>query len=409
MGASGRRAITTKAVATFCTCLVLPSLALAQNVEGRFFTPKNTYLAGEPIFVIFELTNKTNKPVWVDGRFGEPCFGREQITVLGANRARHDFIRALDCYGGWAGSCGTGVAEMKPGQMHLDRILVNHYYQLDQPGIYEVKIVRKVPTYLRGSFSNSGSPVEARADIGIQLVQANRGELKAAFQPVLKDLESADREQRWSAVQAITELAQPFLEQTIINLSKNPADVWAAIEGLYKLNTPQARERLAELAEHGKAGLGRERAMQALAALGDKHYLRLFYRLGRNLEGSEQGVAIESAGLLGGGQAVPFLSHFLSSPGPTVRMAAIRGLAGTANRSALAPLIEEIRDADPNVRQFANAALAQLTHLSTTSNALDFVPNPAQTYQKWLNWWLTQDRNAAVYGPTDCAEPTPLN
>lgn len=210
------------------------------------------------------------------------------------------------------------------------------------------------------------------------------------------------------AVQAVTELAQPFLQQTIFNLSKNPTYIWAAIEGLYTLNTHQDRARLAQLAEQGKTDMIRERAMRALAALGDKLYLPLFYRLAHSLKGYEKGVAIESAGLLGGSQTVPFLSSFLVSHDPVVRMAAIRGLAGTASRSALAPLIVEIRDRDPNVREVASAALVQLTHLSTSSNFWAPVPNPALTFQKWNDWWLSSGYSAPIYGPSDCSEPKRL-
>ena len=149
--------------------------------------------------------------------------------------------------------------------------------------------------------------------------------------------------------------------------------------------------------------------MQALAALGDKHDLPLFYRLSRNLKGNEQCVAIESAGLVGGDRAVPFLSSFLRSHDPAVRLAAIRGLAGTASHGALAPLILEIRDPDPDVRQIVNAALAQLTHLSTSSNALDFVPNPTATFETWRAWQIANGSHAPIYGPTECAEPTPIN
>jgi len=408
MGALGRGATARNIACILCSWLLLPCLALGQSVEGRFFTPKGTYLVGEPIFVNFEFANNSHKPVWVDSRFGQPCFGRENITVVGAQRAWQGWIMALGCYGGWAGSCLGGVTEIKPGQTHSERIFVNHYYQLDQPGTYEVRIARTVTTYNQGRFSDSGSPIKATADFDIQLVQGTEEELKAVFQPVLKDLVNTNNERRWQAIQVVTELAQTFLEQTVINLSKSPEDVSAAIEGLYKLNTPQARERLAELTEQGKMEATRENAMQSLAALGDKHYLPLFFRLARCLKGGEQGVAIESAGLLGGSQAVPFLSSLLDSHDPAARMAAIRGLAGTASRSAVSPVILEIRDPDPNVRQIAGAALAQLTHLSTADNALASVPNPALTFEKWHDWWLANGFRAPIYGPTDCAEPKRL-
>ncbi|MCL5006329.1 MAG: HEAT repeat domain-containing protein [Acidobacteria bacterium] len=378
-------------------------------MKARFFTPKHTYLVGEPIFVTYEFINNGQNPVWVDTRFGDPCFGPYPLTVEGASRA-HEWETALNCAPtGNGGSCLSTNVEIKPGQAHSGRIFVNHYYQLDQPGTYEIRIDREVPVLLHPIPSAPASTVEVMGVLDIRIVPGTEDQLKGAFQPVLKDLNSTNSEIRWQAVQAVTKLAQPFLQQAILNLSKKPNDVWAAIEGLYKLNTPQDRERLAQLAEHGETNATRERAMRALAALGDKHYLPLFYRLARSLKGYEKGVAIESAGLLGGSQAVPFLSSFVGSHDPAVRMAAIRGLAGTASRSALVPLILQIRDRDPSVREVAGAALVQLTHLSTSSNFWAPVPNPALTFQKWHDWWLVNGFRAPIYGPNDCAEPKPLN
>lgn len=409
MGARGRWAIAGNVAFMLCCCAALPPAVSGQSLQGRFFTPKNTYLVGEPIFVTFEVVNNSQRPLWFGSNFGKPCFDNENVVVDRATRARHGWKRALNCYGGWAGSCSEGSTELAPGQAHSERILLNHYYEMGEPGLYKVSIERKVRAYSEDNFSTPIETMDSAAALDIQLVQGSKGELKAAFEPVLNDLKGSKGERRWQAVQAVTELAKPFLEQTVIDLSRNPEDVWAAVEGLYKLNTPQARKRLAELAESAEGNSTHERAMQALAALGDKHYLPLFYRLGRTLKGSEQGVAIESAGLLGGTQAVPFLSSFLSSDEPPVRMAAIRALAGTASRAALGPLILEIRDPDPDVRQIVNAALAQLTHLSASSNALDFVPNPTATFERWHAWQIEHGFRAPIYGPTDCAEPTPLN
>lgn len=393
-----------------CLCLGLPCFASAQSLHGRFFTPKSNYLVGEPVFVNFEFVNKGHRPVWISGHFGDPCFEQSPITVDEASPVRHRWKTALDCGPVFiGGSCLSSDVEIKPNQSHSGRIFINHYYQLDQPGDYEVKIDRNV--YVRDTPIPSGRfvPVEMMGTVDIQVEQGTEQELESAFQPVLKDLASTNFQRRWQDVQAVTDLAQPFFEQTILGLSKNPSDVWAAIQGLYKINTPRARGRLADLDEHSNQDGIRERAMRALAAMGDKEYLPLFFRLARTLKGYEQEVAIESAGLLGEGKAVPFLVGFLRSPDPQVRGAAVIGLAGTGSRNAIGPLIQETRDPEANVRRDASLALTQLTHRSATEGPSSAGADPGLTYQKWLNWWLTQGRSAATYGPTDCAEPTPLN
>jgi hypothetical protein len=410
MVVGGRRAIVRIAALVISSCLGLTFCAAAQSLQGRFFTVKSTYLVGEPVFINFEFINKGHKSVWIGTGFGDPCFNQSPITVEDASPARREWKTALDCGPiGYGGSCLFSDIEIKPNQSHSGRIFVNHYYQLDQPGDYEVKIDRNV--YVEDAPIPSGRavPVEMMGDVDIQVVQGSEQELESAFQPVLRDLASTNFQRRWQDVQAVTDLAQPFFEQTILDLSKNPGDVWAAIEGLYKLNTKRSRDRLAELAEHGESDMIRERAMGALAASGDTDYLPVFFRRAQTLKGYEQVVAIESAGLLGGDKAVPFLLKFLRSPDPQVRGAAVRGLAGTASRNAIAPLIQETLDPGPNVRRDANLALTQLTHRSVSYDPSSAGIDLGLNYQKWLNWWLTQGRNAATYGPTECAAPQPLN
>ncbi|HEX5413595.1 MAG TPA: HEAT repeat domain-containing protein [Terriglobia bacterium] len=411
MGARGRWAMAGKAAFILCWCALLPPVMSGQSLQGRFFTPKNTYLVGEPIFVTYELLNTGPQPLWIDGRLDDPCFDQSPITVENASPARHRWKTALDCGPtGFGGSCLSSEVEIKPGQTHSGRIYANHYYGLDQPGIYEIDIDWNIHMSDGPIPSFSAETVEVMGNVDIRVVQGTEPELESAFQPVLRDLASADYEIRGQSLQAVTEQAQPFLEQTILDLSRNPEDVWPAIEGLYRINTPQTRSRLADLAEHSQSEDGiRAQAVQALAATGDTSYLPLLFRLARTLKGYEQAMAIESAGLLGGDKAVSFLLNFLRSPDPLVRGAAVRGLAGTASRNAVGPLIQELGDSDASVRENASFALTQLTHRSVSQHALPAEADPASTFQIWVNWWLTQGRNATVYDPTECAEPTPLN
>lgn len=413
MDARGRWATARNAALMLCCCVVLQPPVSAQSLQGRFFTPKTTYLVGEPVFLTYELTNKGQKSAWVDSRLGDPCFGQSPITVENASPARHRWETALDCGPIFnVGSCLSSEVEIKPGQKHSGRIYANHYYQLDQPGIYEIGIDWNIHVSDGPIPSFSAETVEVMRDVDIQVVQGTEPELESVFQPVLRDLASTDFERRWQTLEAVMEQAQPFFERTILDLSRNnnPFDVLAAVEGLYRINTRQTRSRLADLAEHGSKQDGiRWWAMQALAATGDTSYLPLLLHLAQTLKGYEQVVAIESAGVLGGDKAVPFLLNYLRSRDPSIRGAAAVGLAGTASRNAIPPLIQEIGDSDASVRQSVSFALTQLTHRSVSQNASPAGADPASAFQIWINWWLTQGRSAGVYGPSQCAEPTPLN
>src|SRR5690348_10711418 len=124
------------------TGLLLPAVAFGQGLTGRFYPGKDTYLVGEPVFIVFELINNSQQSVWVDDRLGQPCLTDDTIKVEGAKPAWYGWTTGLNCSRGIGGSCASGLMEVKPGEHQAGRILLNDLYDLDTPGTYEVKITR---------------------------------------------------------------------------------------------------------------------------------------------------------------------------------------------------------------------------------------------------------------------------
>ena len=85
--------------------------------------------------------------------------------------------------------------------------------------------------------------------------------------------------------------------------------------------------------------------------------------------------------------AVGALMACMLDPAPTIRMAAIEGLAALGDRTALPEILKSLRDANPGVRQSATTAVALL---GDARNLRDLRP-------------LTADKNASVAAAAETA------
>ena len=94
------------------TVFALPPVGAIAQLDGGFSLSKTTYLAGEPVFLLFTVKNVGSQPVLV--RTARPlsfCSGY-QFDLKGA--------RDRDANGcgpaGTGGSCASGGAILKPGE-----------------------------------------------------------------------------------------------------------------------------------------------------------------------------------------------------------------------------------------------------------------------------------------------------
>lgn len=386
--------------------------ALGQNqaLVGRFYPEKQKYLVGEPIFIDFEIVNTGEKPVWIDGRMGLPCIAPDPITVVGAKYHGFGSDSSLGCFGGVAGSCSGNDIELKSEETHTDRIFLSALFQLDHVGVYQVQARRRVPVHLSGQ--KSVSPLtqsqdirDFSSDIQITLVKGSEEELRQAFQPYVRDMDSSDSLVQSQAIEAITEMAPPFLEDVILKLADLPNRAAPAASALGRLNTARAKQRLVEMAEHSPQ---RQSAIVGLAKTRDRAYLPVLIRISNETADGDRALAIQSAGLIGGDDSIPFLVSVLHDRDANMRVAALRGLGITASQSAVPVLIDDLQDQDEQIFREATQSLAELTHHSITHEPWAEKPSPA-AYGQWHDWWLRNKFKAPIYDTNNCVQPKALD
>jgi len=382
-----------------------PAVGQSQELAGRFYPEKQTYLVGEPVFIDFEITNTGDQPVWIDQRMGQPCIEPDPIEVVGAKHHGFGWDTSSGCFGGVGGSCASGTKEVKPGAKFTGRIFLNARFRLDHAGTYQVHARRSVPVYLSEDWETSPTAVtkDFSTDFSITLRQGSEQELEAVYQPYVNDAKTPDEGDHWQAVGAIEEMAPPFLEDLILKLADVPNR--ASPRALLRLNTPRAKQKLREMAE-GSTYRAQE-ALQVLAETRDPSFLPVLIRIADKSTDGTRDLAIQSIGLFGD-DAVPFLLSTLSDPDVNARIAAVRGLGLTKSRSAVSIVIGVLLNRDPQVFDVATQSLAQLTHHSITKEPWNEPPS-ADEYMRWHVWWLRNGVNAPIYDTDTCVQPQPLN
>ncbi|MCI0403828.1 MAG: HEAT repeat domain-containing protein [Acidobacteria bacterium] len=386
--------------------LLFPALLAAQRLEGAFYPSRQSYLLGEPLFVVFEVVNKGEEPTGILlGATSGQCalaYGL-RVEVSGAER---DLPWPRGCAGGFAGSCLGGRVPLAPKQSYTRRYLLNDWYRFPEPGRYHVHIAQELQVWDEDDYT--AQPLGTiESEFTLVIEQPEEESVKRAYEPVLADLRSDDPS-RNEALHALDQMAPTFLKDLILELSRSsdlsqPVLVLSALE---KLNTARTRAELARLAEHSE--WQKQPAIFALGRLRDRSYFPLMQKLAGHPDRAVQHAAIRSLGELGGEDALPFLWSLLRHPDPLVRHDAVFGLANTGSRDAVPTLIEMLRDSAEMVRQSAANALPQLTHRSLALDAGD-PQRSNEAAQRWLRWWLLSADKAEVFGPDECGELKPLD
>jgi HEAT repeat protein len=217
---------------------------------------------------------------------------------------------------------------------------------------------------------------------------------------------------RSQAAGAITELAPPFLEDALVELTKS-SYAYGAISALRKADTSKTRAALAQIATSTDDSMFRIEAIRNLGRTNDLAYLPTLFQLRASDDKQIQNAAAEAAGSLGGRAAVPQLAALASSPGVETRIAGTNGLGDAHASQAVPILIGKLLDSDANVRQAAVSGLWLLTHRAAfENNQWADVTSPqssAAVHSRWVRWWNTHRNDAKVHGLADCAPPESLD
>jgi HEAT repeat protein len=394
--------------------LLLPTLLTAatlsaQGVESQFTTDKTNYLSGEPVFVALTVSNKGNKPVWVD--FKSPDLAKLlcddfAVEVPGAESAQEQW----GC--GFAGSCGRSFREVLPGKSLSLRQLVNSQFRL-QPGVYDIRAHTTIVVHAQNLYDSPQiAQFDATDDLTVKVQRGNEDQIKAAFQPLVEELDSPDPMKQREAAVAITALAPPFLEDVLVSLAKS-SYAYGAISALRRADTSKTRETLAQIATGPGDSMLRIEAARNLGRAHDPTYIPTLFRLMDTDNKEIQNAAAEAAGNLGGAAAIPQLAALLSSRDADTRRAGTNGL-GEAHASQAVPLlIGLLLDSDANVRQAAIGGLYLLTHRAAFENTqwadVTSIESAASVHQRWVRWWNSHRHDTKMHGLADCAPPESLD
>jgi len=385
--------------------LAIPALAGSQ-LDGRFYLSKRTYSAGEPVFLIFEVENKGKQSVMIGTADPRSFCGGYEIKVEGAKSRE-----AFGCYGDVVGSCAGSDEMLKPGDRHTDRILLNQSYDLRQSGRYSLRVTHTLP-YGPGDgdlalLGPKGLHETFDAQLEIVLEPSSDSKLKPEFQNYLADLQSGDPSGRREAADVIANLAPAFLEGTILQMLDSPELRYFAVRGLRNLGTPAAHQALASFVKNSpptEAAGEYQDAIRYLGEIGDRSDLAMLLQVAHANppDSYSRTVAMESAGEVGGDDAVPLLAQELKDPSPNVKQSAVRALYSTGSRLAVPVLIELLRSPEERVSGTAEFGLRVLTHHSATRPSSGV--KPASTYPIWTQWWNTYRDSATIYKLDQCGD-----
>jgi HEAT repeat protein len=390
--------------------LLMAAPILAQNIETKFTTEKSSYLAGEPVFVALTVSNKGNEPIWLD--FKSPDLPKLlcddfAVEVPGAELADERW----GC--GIAGSCGRGLKEVPPGKSVSVQQLLNRQFRLQQAHAYTVHAHTAIAVHNQDLFD---SPQVEQFDVSdtltFEVQPGSENQLKGAFQPYVKELESPNLATRAEAAGAILELAPPFLEDILIELTKTTY-AYATIAALRKADTLKTRNALAKIATGNEDSMLRMEAIRNLGRTGDTTYLPTLLFLMKSTDKQIQHAAAEAAGNLGGPASLQELTALVSSPDAEARVAGANALGYTRARQAVRLLIELLLDSDPSVRETAVSGLFLLTHRAAFDGDqwadVTTVQAAVAVHQRWLRWWNFRASTIEIHGMADCASPQSLD
>lgn len=373
---------------------VCPSAA---QIRAEAHLDKKSYLAGEPVFVVWEYKNIGSVDVPFE-KFDPYCpepgirapLGFAEPTVF---PYPHDSIF----------DCESIMSSLIPGETYETKFLLNHRFDVSKPGTYD--IVVPLGTGIGNSVHPFPGTLDGTKTLTVILQRATETVLRRAYQPYFDVLNSDAYSQKREALRVLADSGAKFAETELLRFSSDPQSGFdsqdLADDGLARLRTPAACARLAELADHPELH-HQQAAIQQLGQCGDPGYMLLLFRLA-DRDSAVRQFAILAAGEVGGEAAVDRLLslHLQNSAEWETKF---YGLARTGSERAARAIIDALPYLHDGTLQYAALrSLATLTHRE--SREKDF----AAQSQEWKQWWATSPKKM-IYKPRDWRVPlTPLN
>jgi hypothetical protein len=428
MATIDRRAQRKMMKATLIPAVLLLAVQATCQVKVTVLSSQVQHFEGEPIPVIVRVTNVGSDPIGYDY-----CDGHVDLVVVGQQRITPQNL--WGCFGGGLGSgsgCGIDHPPMLLPGKSTDFIYLLRDYRL-KSGEYLLQASGKAgvrwhfvgdyrpdgpsPTYT--SKFRDGDPVPGeffQQKIRLNIRQASPDELKTAFIPYIREAASSNSQVSYMARDAISEMAPPFLEKTILEFAANANTVSLAVKGLSRIDTEESRADLVNLFDKSTDLNIRESIVKALAEMSSSDQLAFFANLlpGPGLEPEDRirQWAVLAIGRFGGDRGVDFLSSFLNGsgtkPSPWLRSVAATALSSGKSKRAIPILIDMYSDPDGLVQNNICGSLMSLTHHTWCDGS----GQAARLQSTWQDWWQEHGSSIRVYGPEDCIAPSeapPLN
>ncbi len=380
-----------------------PCATAQQAIKGRYYPEKPEYLVGEPIIVDFEVVNHGHK-VGEIARSSCDELGPGPFEVDGATRKKEPApfvcgpkVVAVDCL--------MGGSEIPAGGKYIKRLFLNGPFALGSPGTYRVRATSEQPIGRSGT-KEILADLRVESEFEVKLRAPQGGELRVAYKPFFDDLKSKDVLIRYFAAAAITQNPPVFAEEAIFSLATNRMTATLSAEGLGRLGTPSAREKLIEMASSGSEQV-RQPAIQALGELGNSEDCQALLDIGNQNKNYTQGEAYIYAGRICQERAIPALLRLLPNADAPLSGYLAAALANTVSRNAISPLVSLLTNPDEGVRRNAADALATLTHRKS-QYGIDTAKSSNDARLEWTHWWESKSSTASIYGPNECADPQPL-
>jgi HEAT repeat protein len=369
-----------------CALLVFGKAeTLSAQMRAQVRLDKAHYVAGEPVFIVWEYSNVGSTSIPFD-KYDTYC----PKPGISAPSLRFSEPTVFPYPHDGAIDCASLKGSLKAGETYTTKFLLNHRFDLSSPGKYDL-VVPLEP--LPGINDRSGK-------LSLVLEPSTAAELRAAYQPYLDAVRSDTDPAKREALRVLADSGANFAETDLLRFSSDPrggSDLQdIAEEGLARLKTPAACARLAELAQQPELH-HQQKAIEHLAQCGDSTYMVFLFRLADQDRGLRD-FTLRSAAEVGGDAAVDRLLS-LASPGSLDREKALYALGRTGSERAAGFIIESLPLLqDDGSRIAALQSLRTLTHYE--SKKKDF----SGQAQEWQQWWATSQKKQ-IYKPRDWQVP----
>jgi hypothetical protein len=361
----------------------------AQELQGRFYAEKDSYILGEPVIFNVEITNTSKDIAYVNAKNPGRCLDTYEFSIHGSGPL---------CVAHWAPECQDEEETINPGESYKGQWPLESWYQFEKEGKYDVTATRHIPVRsTKGDITDFSftSRFELNIKPGDPMIVQN------TLQDFEQKLHSPDPEVRHSALDVLATTAPSYFEATALRLSRSedPFVVLHAVEALGRLDTPEARAALADIISSGKSpkesepdgkpsdfGVARIRAIEALGRTEDTTYLPEIERYVDDPNQYVQLIALVSIAELGKSGAISQLQGLFLSDNAVTRKNVAYALRYSPAQEAVDTLINAIPDKTTQVRERAITSLHELTGQTFPGDA-STQKDAEELQNKWRIWW----------------------